>query len=54
MAENLLTDAQMRHFIMNGFVTVTTTLPQEYHDDVFDKTVAVFDKEGNPGNNLLP
>ncbi len=54
MAENLLTDAQMRHFIVNGFVTVTTTLPQEYHDDVFDKTVAVFDKEGNPGNNLLP
>lgn len=54
MAENLLTDAQMRHFIVNGFVTVTTALPPEFHDDIFAKTVAVFDKEGNPGNNLLP
>ncbi len=54
MAENLLTGAQMRHFIVNGFVTVTTALPPAFHDDIFEKTVAVFDKEGNPGNNLLP
>ena len=54
MAENLLTDAQMRHFIVNGFVTVTTALPPAFHDDIFERTVAVFDKEGNPGNNLLP
>ncbi len=54
MAENLLTDAQMREFIVNGFVTVNTALPTTFHDDVFQKTAAVFDKEGNPGNNLLP
>ncbi|MYG00116.1 phytanoyl-CoA dioxygenase [Candidatus Poribacteria bacterium] len=54
MAENLLTDAQMRQFIVNGFVTVNTELPPAFHDDIFEKTVAVFDKEGNPGNNLLP
>ncbi len=54
MAENLLTDAQMQHFIVNGFVTVNTELPSAFHDDIFEKTVAVFDKEGNPGNNLLP
>lgn len=54
MAENLLTDEQMRHFIVNGFVTVNTALPPAFHDDIFDRTAVVFDKEGNPGNNLLP
>ena len=54
MAVNLLSDAQMRHFIVNGFVTVTTQLPAQFHDAVYEKTVTVFDKEGNPGNNLLP
>ena len=54
MAEHLLSDAQMRHFIVNGFVTVTTDLPAQFHDAVYEKTVSVFDKEGNPGNNLLP
>ena len=54
MAVHLLNDAQMRHFIVNGYVTVTTELPAQFHDAVYEKTVSVFDKEGNPGNNLLP
>lgn len=54
MAVHLLSDAQMRQFIVNGFVTVTTELPAQFHDAVYEKTVNVFDKEGNPGNNLLP
>ncbi len=54
MAEHLLTDAQMRDFIVNGYVTVTTALPAQFHDAIYEKTVAVFDKEGNPGNNLVP
>ena len=54
MAVHLLTDAQMRYFIVNGYVTVTTMLPAQFHDVVYEKTMTVFDKEGNPGNNLLP
>lgn len=54
MAEHLLTDAQMREFIVNGYVTVTTALPAQFHEAIYEKTVAVFDKEGNPGNNLVP
>lgn len=50
----LLTDAQMRFFIVNGYVTVKTDLPPEFHRAVFEQTAAVFEKEGNPGNNLLP
>ena len=51
---HLLNDEQMRHFIINGFVVVKTGLPKGFHDEVFEKTAAVFEKEGNPGNNLLP
>ena len=54
MPETLLTDEQMRQFIVNGFVTVETELPPKFHDEIFAKTVGIFDKEGNPGNNLLP
>jgi hypothetical protein len=54
MAVHLLADAQMRHFIVNGYVTVTTTLPAQFHDAIYEKTMTVFDKEGNPGNNLVP
>ena len=54
MAENLLSDEQMKNFIVNGFVTVPTSLSLEFHEEIFNKTATVFDKEGNPGNNLLP
>ncbi len=50
----LLTDDQMRHFIVNGYVIVNTDLPASFHDFIYERTEAVFEKEGNPGNNLLP
>ena len=50
----LLTDDQMRHFIVNGYVTVNTELPASFHDFIYERTEEVFEKEGNPGNNLLP
>ena len=50
----LLTDDQMRHFIVNGYVIVNTDLPASFHDFIYKQTEIVFEKEGNPGNNLLP
>ena len=50
----LLTDDQMRHFIVNGYVIVNTDLPASFHDFIYQRTEEVFEKEGNPGNNLLP
>lgn len=50
----LLTDDQMRHFIVNGYITVNTELPASFHDFIYGRTEDVFEKEGNPGNNLLP
>ena len=50
----LLTDEQMRHFIVNGYVIVNTDLSGGFHDFIYERTEEVFEKEGNPGNNLLP
>ena len=50
----LLTDDHMRHFIVNGYVIVNTDLPASFHDFIYEQTEIVFEKEGNPGNNLLP
>ena len=49
-----LTDAQMASFIAHGHITVTPDLPREFHAEVFAQHEEVFEKEGNPGNNLLP
>ena len=43
----------MRGFIRNGYVVVKTGLPAEFHQDVWDQTEALFESEGNPGNNLM-
>ena len=50
----LLTDEQMQHFIVNGYINIKTDLPPDFHDAIFQQTEAVFEKEGNPGNNLIP
>ena len=50
----LLTDDQMCHFIVNGYVIVNTDLPASFHDFIYEQTEIIFEKEGNPGNNLLP
>ncbi len=57
---HLLTDEQMRHFIVNGFVKVQTNLPAQLHKHIFDKTDAIFERcwsferRYNPLNNILP
>ena len=51
---HLLNDKQMRDFIVNGYLIVKTDLPRNYHDEIYETTNTVFEKEGNPGNNLLP
>ncbi len=48
-----LTDEQMRDFIRNGYVAVKTGHPREFHQDVWNQTEALFEEEGNPGNNLM-
>ena len=47
-------DEDMRHFIVNGYVTVKPEFPRSFHDRIYQRTKAVFESAGNPGNNLLP
>ena len=49
-----LTDTQMASFITRGYITVTPDLSPDFHANVFAQFEQVFEKEGNPGNNLLP
>ena len=49
-----LTDAQMRDFIVNGYLTVKTDLPRSVHETIYRKTQEYTEKEGNLGNNVLP
>ena len=50
----LLDDAGMRDFIVNGYVVVNADFPNDVHESIFRQTEAVFENEGNPGNNILP
>ncbi len=60
--QNLLNDEQIRHFIVNGYVNVTTDLPIHIHETIYDKTDELFagatdfrgDGQHNPLNNILP
>ena len=49
-----LSNAQMSQYLRDSYIVVETGLPAEFHQDLFRKTEEVFEKEGNPGNNLLP
>lgn len=51
---HLFTDAQMRDFIVNGYVTVKASLSRSFHETIYRKTQELTAKEGNLGNNILP
>ncbi len=50
----LLGDEEMQQFIAEGYLTLKSSLPTSHHQDIYQRTEAVFAKEGNPGNNILP
>ncbi|QHW34297.1 phytanoyl-CoA dioxygenase [Paenibacillus rhizovicinus] len=50
----LLNDDQMKSFIANGFLILKTDFPSEFHERLVTQLNEIYDKEGNPGNNILP
>ncbi len=50
----LLTDEQMRKFITEGFLILQTDFSESFHRRLTEQLNEVYEKEGNPGNNLLP
>ena len=53
-SKHLLSDEQMHCFIANGYINIKTDLPADFHEAIFQEAEAVFENEGNPGNNLVP
>lgn len=51
-----LSDEQMAEFLANGCLQLHCTLPDWFHEMMFDKFVDLIgdDNDNNPGNNLLP
>ena len=50
----LLTDEQVQRFIADGYLTVQADYPASFHEGICRKLDSVLEKEGNPGNNILP
>jgi hypothetical protein len=51
---DLLSDREVQQFLVDGCVLVHTDDADPLHRSIYDQLEAVFDSEGNPGNNLLP
>src|SRR5262245_26844864 len=49
-----LPDEALKRFLRQGYLTVQTRLPREFHEDVRRRLQGVFQEEGNLGNNILP
>ena len=50
----LLNDGEMRDFIVNGYVTVQTDFPAEFHNEIYRQATTIFETEGNPRNDIYP
>ena len=51
----LLSDADIHQFVVNGFVTVQpSSLSADFHRSIKYQLDEILEGEGNPGNNLLP
>ncbi len=53
-ARKLLTDEQIREFIVNGFLVLKTEAPRDLHDRIYEKIKWSNNNEFNFGNNVLP
>lgn len=51
---HLLSDSDVRQFITEGYLVVRTEKSSAFHRGVYDEIESVLEKEGNPGNNILP
>ncbi len=51
--EQLLSDAAMLKFVIDGYVIVQTDFPDEMHEAICRQIDAAFDTTGNPGDAIL-
>ena len=49
-----LNDAEMQRFLVDGYLVLRPDLSEEFHRRVYDRLGTVFERAGNPYNNVLP
>ncbi len=49
-----LSDAELQRFLVDGYLVLRPELPEGFHSRVYDRLGAVFERSGNPFNNILP
>ena len=54
MATQVSHSGMIRDFIASGFTQVHADNLSEVHRTIYEKLEEVYEKEGNPGNNILP
>ena len=52
-ATQLLSDQQMKAFIQNGYLKLTTDFPDQFHQQIHRQVEQMVDQHGNLGNNML-
>ncbi len=50
----LLTDEQMRQYVVDGYVMLEPSVPDELHETIRRRLAEVLETGANPGNNVLP
>ena len=54
MTEHLFQDDALRGFLAGGYTLVASDQPADFHLEICERLDYVLEKEGNPGNNILP
>ena len=50
----LLDDRSIQEFLLKGYVLIKTDHDPSFHQEISGKLTHLLEKEGNPGNNILP
>ena len=50
----LLSDEQMRQFIVDGYLVLGPSVPEGIHQIIYEKLCDILDQGATPGNNVLP
>lgn len=49
-----LTNSEMQHYLSEGYVTLQTDFPPEFHRQIWEQVDEIFEYEGNPRNEVFP
>lgn len=50
----LLTDDDLQQFLVDGYMVLLPSLPNDFHGRIYDRLNTVIEGTGNPRNNILP